>query len=81
MPVDCTYIVDKQIIISTGAYKMKGNIWGKQCGISKVILLQYSVKCWKMFLENGSIKERAQPGRPSRGIEPCAGANHQNVAH
>jgi hypothetical protein len=34
-----------------------------------------------MFFETGSIKERAQPGRPSRGIKPSAGSNHQNVAH
>jgi hypothetical protein len=34
-----------------------------------------------MFFETGSIKVRAQPGRSSRGIKPCAGANHQNVAH
>lgn len=39
MPVKCTYAVDKQIIISTGAHKMKGNMWGKQRGISEVILL------------------------------------------
>jgi hypothetical protein len=34
-----------------------------------------------MFFETGSIKERAQSGRPSRRIEPCAAANHQIVAH
>jgi len=36
---------------------------------------------WKMFFETGSNKERVQSGRPSRGIEPYAGANHQIVAH
>jgi hypothetical protein len=36
---------------------------------------------WKMLFETGSIKETAQSGRPSRGTEPCAGANHQIVAH
>jgi len=34
-----------------------------------------------MFFEIGSIKETVQSVRPSRGIEPYAGANHQIVAH